>query len=106
MYQYAETTSFRFGFRETPSVMYGRDFAVGDIVPVRLRIGKENRTFSTTEILRQATFTVKGNTELIEMIVGGGEGVITNGLRLFDRIKKMEYRQKQLAYGYRNPTGD
>lgn len=86
----AEKTIFSFQFQETPTVQYGRDFQIGDIVPVRLK------RQSTTDVVRAVSFDVDGDQERIEVVVGK-QSAISKGLRLFDRVKNLEYRYNGLT---------
>jgi len=86
----AEKTIFSFQFQETPTVQYGRDFQIGDIVPVRLKHQ------STTDVVRAVSFDVSDNQERIEVVVGK-QSAISRGLRLFDRVKNLEYRYNGLT---------
>ena len=88
--EYAEKTIFTFNFQETPTVQYGRDFQIGDKVTVRLK------RQSTTDIVRAVSFDVSENEERIELVVGK-QSAISRGLRLFDRVKNLEYRYNGLT---------
>ncbi|SFT04046.1 Gp37-like protein [Marininema halotolerans] len=86
----AEQTVIQLNFQETQAVQYGRDFGLGDKVPIYLK-----RT-STTDIVRSATFRLQGKEETIELTIGN-QGVISKGLRVFDRLNKLEYRYNGLT---------
>jgi len=88
--EYAEKTIFTFTFQETPTIQYGRDFQIGDKVSVRLK------RQSTTDIVRAVSFDVSGEEERIELVVGK-QSAISRGLRLFDRVKNLEYRYNGLT---------
>lgn len=88
--EYAEKTIFEFAFQETPTIQYGRDFQIGDIVRVQLR-GQ-----STTDVVRAVSFDVGGDEERIEIIVGQ-QSAISRGLRIFDDVRNLKYRYNGLT---------
>lgn len=88
--EYAERTIFEFAFQETPTIQYGRDFQIGDIVQVQLR------NQSTTDVVRSVSFDVSGDQERIDIVVGK-QSVISRGLRIFDDVKKLKFRYDGLT---------
>ena len=86
----AEKTIFAFQFQETPAVQYGEHFQIGDRVPIVIK------NQSTMEVIREVSFDVSGEEETIE-IVAGPQSAISRGLRLFDRVKKLEHRYSGLT---------
>jgi len=88
--EYAERTIFEFTFQETPTIQYGRDFQIGDIVQVQLR------NQSTTDVVRSVSFDVSGDQERIDIVVGK-QSVISRGLRIFDDVKKLKFRYDGLT---------
>lgn len=86
----AEKTAVQVSFQETRAVQYGRDFQLGDMVPLHLK-----RT-STADIVRAVSFRLQGNQESIDLTVGR-DGAIHKGLRLFDNLKKLKHRYDGLT---------
>lgn len=91
----AEETRLEISPRDTEAVQFGRDWGPFDTVTVRIR-GEE-----TKNIIRVISGKVDNNGEDISVVIGN-QGAVASGLRLFDRVKDLEYRYDGLtkrAYG-------
>lgn len=86
----AERTEIEIQPRDTEAVQFMRDWKPFDTVTVRIR-GEE-----TKNIIRVTSGRVDDSGEEISISIGN-QGVVSKGLRLFDRVDNLEYRYDGLT---------
>lgn len=86
----AERTEIEIQPRDTEAIQFMRDWKPFDTVTVRIR-GEE-----TKNIIRVTSGRVDDSGEEISISIGN-QGVVSSGLRLFDRVDNLEYRYDGLT---------